>query len=159
MKKCTLIMTKILLHPNLQSKIYFGTLNVHRQNGQAILENAYPEVVCMQGNQYAQRLMQQAFDIVDAPWRGIGTIPASAYILSAAHQHRDAHHHFPVNSAGRKRAWQMPPGCDCAAVLLAKKTPQQCPLFDKACTPDRPLGPCMVSDEGACHIWWSAGLR
>jgi hydrogenase expression/formation protein HypD len=53
----------------------------------------------------------------------------------------------------------MPPGCDCAAVVLGRKRPDQCRLYGQACTPRRPIGPCMVSDEGACHIWWQAGVR
>ena len=59
----------------------------------------------------------------------------------------------------RKRAGEMPPGCDCARVVLGKVYPNQCVLFGKACTPRNPIGPCMVSDEGACRIWWSSGIR
>ena len=61
--------------------------------------------------------------------------------------------------APRKRAGEMPPGCDCARVVLGKIYPNQCVLFGKACTPRNPIGPCMVSDEGACRIWWSSGIR
>jgi hydrogenase expression/formation protein HypD len=53
----------------------------------------------------------------------------------------------------------MPPGCDCAAVVLGKIYPNQCRLYGKACLPRHPIGPCMVSDEGACRIWWANGLR
>jgi hydrogenase expression/formation protein HypD len=53
----------------------------------------------------------------------------------------------------------MPPGCDCARVVLGKIYPDQCYLFGRACTPRTPIGPCMVSDEGACRIWWSGGVR
>jgi hydrogenase expression/formation protein HypD len=53
----------------------------------------------------------------------------------------------------------MPPGCDCAKVVLGKIYPNQCRLYGLACTPRKPVGPCMVSDEGACRIWWSAGYR
>ena len=59
----------------------------------------------------------------------------------------------------RKRAGEMPPGCDCAGVVLGKIYPNECRLYGKACVPRNPIGPCMVSDEGACRIWWSAGVR
>jgi hypothetical protein len=60
---------------------------------------------------------------------------------------------------GRRRAGEMPPGCDCARVVLGRLYPNQCRLFGAACTPRTPIGPCMVSDEGACRIWWSSGVR
>ena len=53
----------------------------------------------------------------------------------------------------------MPPGCDCAQVVLGKIYPNECRLFGLACKPGNPIGPCMVSDEGACRIWWSGGMR
>ncbi|MEW8272221.1 MAG: hypothetical protein AB2718_18230 [Candidatus Thiodiazotropha taylori] len=53
----------------------------------------------------------------------------------------------------------MPAGCDCAQVVLGKKYPNQCKLYGTACLPRSPVGPCMVSDEGACRIWWSGGVR
>jgi hydrogenase expression/formation protein HypD len=53
----------------------------------------------------------------------------------------------------------MPPGCDCAKVVLGKIYPNECRLYGLACTPRQPVGPCMVSDEGACRIWWANGVR
>lgn len=126
---------------------------------EAALDNAYPQVVRPDGNPRAQALLAEAFVIEDAPWRGIGNIPASGYRLAARHAERDASLHFPVSLTPHKRAGQMPAGCDCAAVLLARKLPSECYLYGRACTPDSPVGPCMVSDEGACHIWWQAGER
>lgn len=127
---------------------------------EAALDNAYPRIVKPEGNLQAQKMLMHAFDIVDAHWRGIGWIPRSGYRLAAHHAWRDATARFPLEKAGdRRRAGEMPAGCDCAAVLLARKAPDQCRLYGAACTPDHPIGPCMVSDEGACHIWWAAGLR
>jgi hydrogenase expression/formation protein HypD len=130
-----------------------------RQAGVAQIDNAYPEVVTACGNQRAQALLREAFDIRDANWRGIGTIADSGYFLAQNHAHRCAATRFPVELIERRRTGGMPPGCDCAAVLLAQKAPAQCRLYGTACTPQHPVGPCMVSDEGACRIWWSAGLR
>ncbi len=133
--------------------------SVAQQTGVARLDNAYPEVVTPLGNRRAQALMQQAFTIGPAHWRGIGTIAQSGYTLAPGHMQLSAEARFPLQQIERKRAGQMPPGCDCAAVLLAQKTPQQCRLYGTGCTPTHPVGPCMVSDEGACRIWLAAGKR
>lgn len=132
---------------------------VRHLEGQAVLDNCYARVVRPEGNLQAQRLIDAAFDTVDANWRGIGIIPASGYRLNQHHAQRDAALHFPVTELPRRRAGEMPAGCDCAEVLLAHKQPDHCRLYGKACTPEHPVGPCMVSDEGACHIWWSAAPR
>jgi len=128
--------------------------------GQATLENCYGAVAHPGGNPTAQQLLGEDFDIVDANWRGIGTIPQSGYALNERHAEADAIRRFAIDMvATRKRAGEMPPGCDCARVVLGKIYPNQCALYGKACTPRRPIGPCMVSDEGACRIWWSSGVR
>jgi hydrogenase expression/formation protein HypD len=59
----------------------------------------------------------------------------------------------------RRRVGEMPPGCDCARVVMGRLTPVECRLYGRACTPRTPIGPCMVSDEGACRIWWASGQR
>lgn len=126
----------------------------------AALDNAYPEVVSFDGNPQALRLMEQAFTVERANWRGIGPIPDSGYQLAPAHAERDASARFlPIKPVLAQLADTMPRGCDCADVLLARKTPSQCRLYGRSCSPERPIGPCMVSDEGACHIWWASGVR
>jgi hydrogenase expression/formation protein HypD len=104
--------------------------------------------------------MDETMDVVDANWRGVGTIPRSGYAIKphlAAHDSRQVLPSYTEMS--RKRAGQMPPGCDCARVVLGKIYPNQCRLYGLACTPRSPIGPCMVSDEGACRIWWADGVR
>jgi hydrogenase expression/formation protein HypD len=129
-------------------------------DGRRFLDNCYPEVVRAGGNPTARRHLEQALEVVDATWRGVGTIPRSGYRLRPAYAHLDARASFPAYaSASRKRAGEMPPGCDCARVVLGRIYPNQCRLYGKACTPRNPIGPCMVSDEGACRIWWSGGVR
>ena len=124
------------------------------------LDNCYPEVVRPGGNVTAQRYLNETLDIADSNWRGIGTIPQSGYALNAAYQEHDAHLQFPdYHDASRRRQGEMPPGCDCARVVLGRLYPNQCRLYGNACTPQNPVGPCMVSDEGACRIWWASGLR
>jgi hydrogenase expression/formation protein HypD len=130
------------------------------QSGERFLDNCYPEVAHAQGNSSARRLLNQTLDVVDANWRGIGIIPQSGYALKPAWSAHDARKQFADHQdAARRRAGQMPPGCDCAKVVLGKIYPNQCRLYGKGCNPRNPIGPCMVSDEGACRIWWSVGVR
>jgi hydrogenase expression/formation protein HypD len=124
------------------------------------LDNCYPELVREGGNPSARNQLQNAFDIQDANWRGIGVIPESGYVLQTKFSQHDARVQFPSYAEeARKRAGEMPPGCDCARVVLGKIYPNECRLYGRACVPRNPVGPCMVSDEGACRIWWANGLR
>jgi hydrogenase expression/formation protein HypD len=131
-----------------------------RLEKRAFLDNCYPDVVRPGGNPTARAHLDQAMRVVDANWRGIGVIPGSGYALAEAYAAHDARTRFPAYAdPARRRAGEMPPGCDCARVVLGKLYPDQCRLFGAACTPRTPVGPCMVSDEGACRIWWSSGVR
>jgi hydrogenase expression/formation protein HypD len=124
------------------------------------LDNCYNEVVRPGGNRTAQRQLRQALSVSDANWRGIGIIPDSGFSINSAYQAHDARREFPSYAdTARKRAGEMPPGCDCAKVVLGRIYPNECRLYGRACTPRHPIGPCMVSDEGACRIWWSSGVR
>jgi hydrogenase expression/formation protein HypD len=130
------------------------------QTGRYFLDNCYQEVAHPNGNRTAQRFLAQTLDVVDANWRGIGIIPKSGYALKPEYAAHDARLKFPDHAdPTRRRAGEMPPGCDCASVVLGKIYPNQCRLFGTACTPRNPVGPCMVSDEGACRIWWSGGAE
>jgi len=124
------------------------------------LDNCYPELVHEQGNPSARAQLAEVFDVVDANWRGVGVIPASGFAVKEKYAAHDARQRFPeYKDIARKRAGEMPPGCDCARVVLGKIYPDECQLYGKACTPRNPVGPCMVSDEGACRIWWAGGVR
>jgi hydrogenase expression/formation protein HypD len=130
------------------------------RDGKAALENCYPEVVRAGGNPFARKQLSEVMHVVDANWRGIGIIPQSGYALTEKYSAHDARLHFQSYADdSRKRVGEMPPGCDCASVVLGKIYPNQCRLYGVACKPRKPVGPCMVSDEGACRIWWSAGYR
>jgi hydrogenase expression/formation protein HypD len=130
-----------------------------RLEGRCFLDNCYPELVRPGGNPTARRQLASVMQVVDAPWRGIGSIPASGFALREAYRAQDAETRFPPPGGVRKRAGEMPPGCDCARVVLGEIYPDACRLYGRACTPRSPIGPCMVSDEGACRIWWSNGTR
>ena len=124
------------------------------------LDNCYPTLVRAGGNRAAQEQLQQVTDVVDATWRGIGVIPASGFALKTEYAAHDARVQFAsYDTEARRRKGEMPPGCDCARVVLGKIYPDECRLFERACTPRTPVGPCMVSDEGACRIWWASGVR
>jgi hydrogenase expression/formation protein HypD len=128
--------------------------------GKLFLDNCYQEVAHAGGNPTALRYLDQTLDIVDSNWRGIGSIPKSGYALKAAYAQHDARLQFPdYQDPDRRRQGEMPPGCDCARVVLGQIYPNQCRLYGAACTPRQPIGPCMVSDEGACRIWWASGIR
>ena len=139
-----------------------ATYSVCRQflDGRYFLDNCYPELVRADGNPSAKKHLHTALEVVDANWRGIGVIPKSGFSLHRDYAAWDARLRYPdYDTPERKRAGQMPPGCDCAQVVLGKKYPNQCQLYGEACSPRHPIGPCMVSDEGACRIWWSGGIR
>ena len=124
------------------------------------LDNCYPQLVRAGGNLSARSQLDKAFKVSDANWRGVGIIAASGYVLRDEYQQHDARIQFPSYADdARKRAGEMPPGCDCAGVVLGKIYPNECRLYGKACVPRNPIGPCMVSDEGACRIWWANGMR
>jgi len=128
--------------------------------GRTFLDNCYPELVRSQGNPTARGHLQQALDVVKANWRGVGPIEHSGFSLKAGYAVHDARRRYPdYADDSRKRAGQMPPGCDCAQVVLGKRYPNECRLYGSGCNPRHPIGPCMVSDEGACRIWWAGGVR
>jgi len=139
-----------------------ATYSVLRQFIEAnpFLDNCYPELVRPGGNSSAKHHMNSVLDVVDASWRGVGIIPKSGFSIKSALSKHDARIQFPsYDEENRRRKGQMPPGCDCASVVLGKIYPNECILYGAACTPQDPVGPCMVSDEGACRIWWSTGVR
>jgi hydrogenase expression/formation protein HypD len=139
-----------------------ATYSVLRQHleGRAFLDNCYPTVVRTGGNAHARRQLDQATEVTAANWRGIGEIPGSGFAIHGDYARHDARLRFTDYTADeRRRAGQMPPGCDCANVVLGRKYPNECRLYGSACTPRTPIGPCMVSDEGACRIWLSGGVE
>lgn len=124
------------------------------------LDNCYPQLVRPGGNKSAQDHLSRSMQVTDANWRGVGSIAQSGYSIHPDYASHDARKRFPSYAEdARKRAGEMPPGCDCAQVVLGKIYPNECRLFGVACNPRNPIGPCMVSDEGACRIWWAGGMR
>lgn len=120
------------------------------ENGKNIVENVYKEVVSENGNQIARDLIDDLYTIVDAKWRGIGTLPGSGLKLKDEYRDFDAEKKFPVELPREVEDKR----CRCGEVLKGLITPSECPLFGKKCTPREPVGACMVSFEGACSAYY-----
>ncbi len=122
-------------------------------DGQPAVANAYSRTVSQQGNRRALEVMDRVFETGAADWRGMGVVPASGLSIRPEFGRFDAARLFDVDP-GPTREHK---GCLCGDVLRGTVTPPQCPLFGKACTPARPIGPCMVSAEGACAAYYQFG--
>jgi hydrogenase expression/formation protein HypD len=119
------------------------------ENGQASVEIQYTRVVRDQGNPVAVSKMEQAFRQDDALWRGLGWIKDSGCSFRDPFSSMDARRIEVDVEPTREH-----PGCLCGEVLQAVRIPPECPLFRTVCNPDRPVGPCMVSVEGACYTYF-----
>ncbi len=120
------------------------------EEGRAEVENQYARTVTFQGNQAAQRIVEQVFEVADRKWRGIGSIPQSGLRLRPEFEAFDAEKIFGVEAMEAEE----PPECISALVLQGLKKPVDCPAFAARCTPERPLGAPMVSAEGACAAYY-----
>lgn len=114
------------------------------------IQNAYRRGVNQNGNAVARQLVSQVFEPVDATWRGLGTIPASGLRIREEFARLDASRRFDVEVEPTRE----PAGCRCGDVLRGVITPGGCPLFGRVCTPEKPVGPCMVSSEGSCAAYY-----
>lgn len=115
-------------------------------HGTPELKNEYTRLVRQNGNPAALALMEQIFCPAPSDWRGLGLIEDSGYAIRSQYAQWDAMKKFSLSPAGEKEI----PGCRCAQVIRGVLRPAECPLFKKVCSPDNPVGPCMVSGEGAC---------
>lgn len=125
------------------------------EEGKPRVQNMYSRAVKPEGNPNAQSLIYQVFQESDAEWRGFGIVPKSGLRLKPEFQNFDAEKRFDITVQEAKE----PPGCICGQVIAGKKSPLDCPLFAVRCTPDSPIGPCMVSYEGACSAFYKYGKR
>jgi hydrogenase expression/formation protein HypD len=120
------------------------------REGKPRLENEYVRAVQWEGNAKAQKLISDVFSVEDGKWRGLGTIPSSKLVLKEQYAAYDAVLKYNVKVA---EGVDSQPGCRCHLVVIGKIKPVECPLFMKACTPQNPVGACMVSMEGTCRVW------
>jgi hydrogenase expression/formation protein HypD len=116
--------------------------------------NDYKRVVRSEGNPVARALIEEVFDPQDAAWRGLGVIPGSGLKFKGPYALFDAREQLPVEVPPAKDD----PRCQCAAILTGSRTPDKCGLFGRECTPENPVGPCMVSSEGTCAAYFKYGV-
>jgi hydrogenase expression/formation protein HypD len=118
-----------------------------QHTGTPVVKNQYSRAVRSEGNTVALQAMNDVFEKTDTRWRGLGIIPGSGLKLNEDYAEYDASKQFDLASVS---ILPEPPGCRCGDVLKGLISPPECALFSDVCTPDSPIGPCMVSPEGAC---------
>jgi hydrogenase expression/formation protein HypD len=117
------------------------------------LENEYIRAVREEGNAKAQLMMEKTFETVDGKWRGLGMIPCSKLKIKEKYAEYDAHRKYGLSI---EDSVDLQPGCRCHLIVIGRIKPAECPLFMKKCSPEKPIGACMVSTEGTCRIWAKA---
>lgn len=120
------------------------------EQGEAKIENAYSRAVAEEGNVSAKRAIEEVFETCDATWRGIGEIEGSGFKIREEFSEFDATLRFDLQVEETRE----PKGCRCGDVLRSVIAPDECPLFREVCTPENPVGPCMVSSEGSCAAYY-----
>jgi len=108
-------------------------------------QNSYKRTATEKGNEKAKKVLDEVFESSDDEFRGIGVIPGSGFGIKSEFFEFDADKKFELIVESKE-----PKGCICGEILSGLKEPSDCPMFGKKCTPDYPIGSCMVSNEGAC---------
>ncbi|HEX9933691.1 MAG TPA: hydrogenase formation protein HypD, partial [bacterium] len=119
-------------------------------NGRPSVEVQYSRVVKPEGNPKALAVLEKVFETADAEWRGLGNLPESGLQIRNSFSEWDAEKRIPIEPEPSHE----PEGCRCGDVLVGKIQPPACPLFGSTCTPDEPVGACMVSSEGTCAAYF-----
>ncbi|MBV7271364.1 hydrogenase formation protein HypD [Clostridium sp. PL3] len=124
---------------------------VHQHNGKKrSFENLYKRCVTPQGNLFANKLMEQVFSLYSSEWRSIGNIEKSAFYIKDKYEDYDSLKKFDIEIKGNTNDQN----CICSEILLGRKLPNLCRLFGTSCKPESPIGPCMVSSEGSCAVFY-----
>ncbi len=132
--------------------LLLGFIEILKQiyNKNFTVANVYKTAVRDEGNIYILKLFKKFLKVDNAYWRSIGEVPNSGYFLKDTFSYLSAEAYFHIPEFNEEKIL----GCICGEIVLGLKLPQDCPLFKKVCTPLKPVGPCMVSQEGACNIWY-----
>lgn len=121
--------------------------------GEARVDNCYRAWVRPDGNPVARDQLERVFQVIDGGWRGLGSIRSSAFRLRHSYRTFDADQRFPDYRMERSAPPRdLPAGCECAAVVLGRKSPADCLRFERDCRRAAPQGPCMASEDGPCHL-------
>jgi len=121
--------------------------------GEPKVENAYTRVVNREGNLRATKMVEEIFEPADMEWRGLGMIPKSGLAIRDKYARFDVEKRLDITLETAEE----PKGCRCGEILKGKEQPPTCPLYGKRCTPENPIGPCMVSSEGTCAAFYKYG--
>lgn len=133
-----------------------ATLMAIRQlnEGRHEVENQYVRVVTREGNRKAQTIVDDVFELCPVfEWRGLGSVAESALQIRPRYADFDAEKRFDIAPSSARE----PKSCECPSILRGAKKPTDCKLFGNGCSPESPIGSCMVSSEGACAAYWSYG--
>jgi hydrogenase expression/formation protein HypD len=123
-------------------------------DGRAQVENEFSRAVTRDGNLRAKQLVADVFELRRSfEWRGLGEVPYSALRINAKYARFDAERRYGISY----RSVPDNKACECGAILRGAKQPRDCKLFGTVCTPENPMGSCMVSSEGACAAWYTYG--
>jgi len=122
--------------------------------GQPKVENTYQRVVNWESNTRAAKMVDEIFEPADMEWRGLGVIPGSGLAIRSEYADFDAEVRLGITLQEAKEA----KGCRCGEILKGMSIPPQCPLYKTKCTPQSPIGPCMVSSEGTCAAYYKYGI-
>jgi len=126
--------------------------------GRHEVENEYSRVVSRNGNMKAQQLVASVMELRrNFEWRGLGMVPYSALKIKQPYANFDAEKRFDIDDVSAQNSAKDIKGCACPQILRGAKKPTDCKLFGTVCTPENPMGSCMVSSEGACAAYWSYG--
>lgn len=120
------------------------------RQGRPAVANAYPRAVAETGNPSALAVLDRVFTTGESAWRGLGVIPQSGLAIRPEFERFDAARLFGMEGLDRT----VPNGCSCGDILRGRKTPPECQLYKKTCTPESPMGACMVSTEGTCAAYY-----
>lgn len=131
---------------------------VQIKNHKPAVDIAYSRFVTREGNSHARKLMAEVFETVPAMWRGFGEVPASGLVVAPGFVEFDAMQD-PAVAGLAIEPCPPDPGCRCGDILRGVMLPEDCPRFGKGCSPACPLGPCMVSAEGACASYYMYGRQ
>ncbi len=136
--------------------LLLGILQIlmHLKDRKAKTSNVYKSVVKPEGNMQAQKIVERYFRVSDVNWRGIGYVSDSGLELKDKYSYLDAKKVFELKDVKEEKV----SGCICGNIILGKAYPSDCKLFKRVCSPRNPKGPCMVSFEGACNIWYKTNI-
>jgi hydrogenase expression/formation protein HypD len=127
-----------------------GLLVRQIEREEAKVEIQYKRAVTEEGNPRARAVLDEVFETCDSAWRGFGVLPRSGLRIAPSYGEFDSEGRFAINPV----RGQEPEGCLCGRVLQGLNKPPDCPLFGRSCTPDQPIGACMVSSEGTCAAYY-----